>query len=335
MKFEDVLYNKNEYTQDCNNIINHVKNCCKDYDKYESNTYVLVKLLDKKIDILHKLKYDNYDEISSELKTINEQIYKQIKIFKNDVFNDFKNKDEIKIEDEIKNPNSQLNSKYNLGYIKEKINKKNTSHSSKEIKKCIFDGMKDFISNQDGKNFNNFIINNIKNISLNFKNVSFIILLSFLIGLIPFALYFFIEIKNVSSMQGLDIFYLVIMLGVAAFIYLFLLLLLPFSYFGIIEISCLEYKNYESKNIRKYFIISNIVSSLAVIGLVFLPDKLINDENIISFIVILILAFVSIVTCIIYCKNNKNKFELNKEFILMFIFTILISSLLLLMVFFG
>ncbi|WP_228568657.1 hypothetical protein [Campylobacter sputorum] len=106
MEFEYILYSKDSEIEECNKIVEHIKNCCKDYYKSKSNSYILIKLLSDKIDILKNLKHDNYDKILLKLKTINEQIYKQIKIFKQKVFRDFKTKDK-----------NYLLSKYNISNI--------------------------------------------------------------------------------------------------------------------------------------------------------------------------------------------------------------------------
>lgn len=134
MEFEDILYSKDSEIEECKSIINHIKNCCKNYNKNGSNPYILIELLNEKIYILYRLRYNNYEKISLELKTIDEQIYKQIKIFKKEVFKDFKGKDTINLNDEIQNPKSVLNLKYALDYIK---NIKQKFKKLKEFKKYI------------------------------------------------------------------------------------------------------------------------------------------------------------------------------------------------------
>lgn len=120
-------------------------------------------------------------------------------------------------------------------------------------------------------------------------------------------------------MNGSDIFYFMIMSGVAGLIYFVLFLLFPFLYFGIVEVFSSDYKNY--KNIRWYLIISNIVAvALELLGI---------------FVIFIVIAiFVSLVTFKIYQNKNKISARKNIEFMgLYFNFYFLLSTILFIAIF--
>ena len=97
---------------------------------------------------------------------------------------------------------------------------------------------------------------------IKFKNKSFVIWASFIAGLIPFVTYFFVKLQYVPTTQGLDIFYLMIKIGVAGFAYLCLfLLLMPLIYFGILEF-ILVYWNFFVMKVAIKSIAENILSFL-------------------------------------------------------------------------
>ncbi|NLK66187.1 MAG: hypothetical protein GX282_01790, partial [Campylobacteraceae bacterium] len=314
MEFKDILRNRNKELQGCEEAIQHIKYCFSDHGKYESNSYVLINLLQNKIGLFNRLKHDNYDEISSKLEALNEQIYMQINILEKDVADDFKSID-------------SKSSRYNIENIKEKLNY-DKKEIPKEWRQYIINQkyLKDFLDGFEGKRFNNFIFGSLKDIFLNFKNVSFVVLISCIVGLIPFALYFFIQLKYVPVMQGLDIFYLTAMVGVAGFIYLSLFLLLPLLYFGIVELSCSD--NKDKKHIRIYFIFSTIIISV----ILFLTTYCFGDNqgkfNHIAIAIIILMPLVAIFIYYLWleekCISIKVYLHDNKDFIFnLFIFIIL------------
>lgn len=69
-------------------------------------------------------------------------------------------------------------------------------------------------------------------------------------------------------MQDLDVFYLMIKIGVAGFVYLCLfLLLMPLIYFGILELFC--YKSGYKEHVREYFIVSTVIVGAVIFAAVF------------------------------------------------------------------
>lgn len=143
----------------------------------------------------------------------------------------------------------------------------------------------------------------------------------------PFTIYFFIELKDVPSMNGSDIFYFIIMSGVAGLIYLVLFLLLPFLYFVLVEICCSGYLDH--KNTRKYVILSNIITLAIVLSMVFIINKESNLINSVLFATITLCSFIAIA---IYKKINNISARENKEFLCYFLFFIVLNFIILLIV---
>lgn len=133
---------------------------------------------------------------------------------------------------------------------------------------------------------------------IKFKNKSFVIWASFIAGLIPFVTYFFVKLQYVPTTQGLDIFYLMIKIGVAGFAYLCLfLLLMPLIYFGILELFCYEsgYKEHS----RKYFIVSTVIAGAVIFAAVF------YFQNV--KMIILVACLILLISILIYFKITKPK----------------------------
>ena len=287
MEFREFLYAKYKEIEECKELISYIQNSYENFGVIGSNSYILIQLISNKINILKNLQYFNYNTTLSNLEIIDNEIYMQIEILKKE---------------------TKINSKdENL----ENLQEDNKKDLVKEF------NIEDFIKKHMDKKFNNFITSTLRQFLAIFKNIPLVILICFIVGLIPFAIYFFIELKDVPNMNGSDIFYFMIMSGVAGLIYLVLFLLFPFLYFGIVEVFSSDYKNY--KNIRWYLIISNIVAvALELLGIFVI--FMINKENYFNFIVFGIAIFVSLVTFIIY----KNKISAGKNIV--FMVCILIST---------
>lgn len=277
MEFREFLYAKDKEIEECKELISYIQNSYENFGEIGSNSYILIQLISNKINILKNLQYFNYNTTLSNLEIIDNEIYMQIEILKKE---------------------TKINSKdENL----ENLQEDNKKDLVKEF------NMEDFIKKHMDKKFNNFITSTLKQFLAIFKNIPLVILICFIVGLIPFAIYFFIELKDVPNMNGFDIFYFMIMSGVAGLIYLVLFLLFPFLYFGIVEVFSSDYKNY--KNIRWYLILSNIVAVLGVFVIF-----MINKENYFSFIV---LGIILIFLVIFIFYQNKNKISARKNIELM------------------
>lgn len=300
MEFREFLYAKDKEIEECKELISYIQNSYENFGEIGSNSYILIQLISNKINILKNLQYFNHNTTLSNLEIIDNEIYMQIEILKKETKSTSKDK--------------------NLENLQED-NKKNLV---KEF------NMEDFIKKHRNKKFNNFIISTLKQFLAIFKNIPLVILICFIVGLIPFAIYFFIELKDVPSMNGSDIFYFMIMSGVAGLIYLVLFLLFPFLYFGIVEVFSSDYKNY--KNIRWSLILSNIVAvTLELFGIFVI--FMINKENYFNFIIFGIAIFVSLVTFIIY--QYKNKISARKNIVFMVCILIFTSIMLFIAVFFN
>lgn len=286
MEFREFLYAKDKEIEECKELISCIQNSYENFGEIGSNSYILIQLISNKINILKNLQYFNYNTTLSNLEIIDNEIYMQIEILKK----------ETKITSKDKNL--------------ENLQEDNKKDLVKEF------NMEDFIKKHRDKKFNNFIISTLKQFLAIFKNIPLVILICFIVGLIPFAIYFFIELKDVPSMNGSDIFYFMIMSGVAGLIYLVLFLLFPFLYFGIVEVFSSDYKNY--KNIRWYLILSNIVAVTLKLLEVF---------------VIFIVIFVSLVIFIFY--QNKNKISARKNIVFMVCILIFTPIMLFIAVFFN
>ncbi|NLK66159.1 MAG: hypothetical protein GX282_01620 [Campylobacteraceae bacterium] len=90
MEFKEVLQSRNEKILECKEYIEHIKNCFKNFDDSGTGSYILISLLNGKIDILKDLSYDNIKTTLTNLKEKDEQIYAQIEILRNEVIEDFK-----------------------------------------------------------------------------------------------------------------------------------------------------------------------------------------------------------------------------------------------------
>lgn len=133
---------------------------------------------------------------------------------------------------------------------------------------------------------------------IKFKSKSFVIWASFIAGLIPFVTYFFVKLQYVPTTQGLDVFYLMIKIGVAGFAYLCLfLLLMPLIYFGILEFFC--YESGYKEHVRKYFIVSTVIVGAVIFAAVF------YFQNV--KMIILVACLILLISILIYFKITKPK----------------------------
>lgn len=90
MEFRELLYSKDRQIGDCDEFIEHIKNCFLNYEFVGSNSYILIDLLYKKRRILKNLNYDNVQKTLQKLKKIDEEIYIQVEILKQEIISDFK-----------------------------------------------------------------------------------------------------------------------------------------------------------------------------------------------------------------------------------------------------
>ena len=114
MEFEDILRNRDKDITECKDIIHHFNN--RDYD----NCKVLRRLLlEKKIENLNAIRYDNYDEISYKLQILNEQIYRQISILETDGL--YQNKEHLIVREFLEKLKNKFKSKIFLDALKKEF----------------------------------------------------------------------------------------------------------------------------------------------------------------------------------------------------------------------
>ncbi|NLK66818.1 MAG: hypothetical protein GX282_05010 [Campylobacteraceae bacterium] len=156
------------------------------------------------------------------------------------------------------------------------------------------------------REFSNFTKNTFKKATKLFQNQFLVISISFFAGFMIFIPYFFKKYQYIPQIQGLEIFYLIVMLGIAGATYLFLFLLLPFACFGFIEMFFILYGQ---KIIKKdYFVMLTIIATVIIVFIVYVAADSKHINNILNIaILLIILAFLIPIFL-------KNKIKIDEKF---------------------
>ncbi|QKF92822.1 DMT family transporter [Campylobacter sp. CCUG 57310] len=183
--FEDLVNEKQCVIKECKNFIENIRNFYKSDENIPNNASILMDLIYQKIKIYESISCSNYDETIKSIEDINEKIYKQIYILKNEIWNDFK---------------------ANLKIIKEKYNIENTN-TEKLLNQNLEDKRNQIINNEY---FNMYLKNKSEAIKLKIinKNIKLVLtnkiakaLILSATGIITFWLYFWINIGYTPPIQ--------------------------------------------------------------------------------------------------------------------------------------
>ncbi|CZE48289.1 Uncharacterised protein [Campylobacter geochelonis] len=137
--FDEILYKKDKEIKECDEFIEFI---CEYFNKCafdNSNSNILISLLLDKINLYKSLEYKLNRNILNDIKNIDEYIYRQIKILKHEILNDF---EEVRKEinyiqetskDELNSKKQSIISNLEKKYKLEKTNAKNKSNNNAKL----------------------------------------------------------------------------------------------------------------------------------------------------------------------------------------------------------
>lgn len=116
---EEILYNKHEEIDECKKFIEFIEKYFLNSNKSDSNSNILINLLNQKLKILNSLDYKNCKNLVLSFEKLDDEIYNQIEILKSEIKGDIKNFTYYKqIKYNVDNINKNLKKDKNLSITK-------------------------------------------------------------------------------------------------------------------------------------------------------------------------------------------------------------------------
>ncbi|MCZ6168361.1 hypothetical protein [Campylobacter ureolyticus] len=116
---EEILYNKHKEIDECKKFIEFIEKYFLNSNKPDSNSNILINLLNQKLKILNSLDYKNCKNLVLSFEKLDDEIYNQIEILKSEIKGDIKNFTYYKqIKYNVDNINKNLKKDKNLSITK-------------------------------------------------------------------------------------------------------------------------------------------------------------------------------------------------------------------------
>lgn len=121
---EEILYNKHKEIDECKKFIEFIEKYFLNSSKSASNSNILINLLNQKVKILNSLDYQNCKNLVLSFEKLDDEIYNQIEILKNEINQDFNSKNNI--DKKLKNSNkNDICDLFKIENIKRYLSKNN------------------------------------------------------------------------------------------------------------------------------------------------------------------------------------------------------------------
>ncbi|MCZ6132807.1 hypothetical protein O6B42_02770 [Campylobacter ureolyticus] len=126
---EEILYNKHKEIDECKKFIEFIEKYFLNSNKPDSNSNILINLLNQKVKILNSLDYKNCKNLVLSFEKLDDEIYNQIEILKSEINRDFNNVEYINMH----NNSSVLKLENQYIFLKKIYKKVYENHQNKDI----------------------------------------------------------------------------------------------------------------------------------------------------------------------------------------------------------